>query len=67
MFVRNEVKSKIHSIWNKFWSGGIANPLDAIQQITVLIFLKLLNENDNKAILQSSFTGEKYESLYGIV
>ncbi|MCG3718995.1 type I restriction-modification system subunit M [Aliarcobacter butzleri] len=64
MFVRNEVKSKIHSIWNKFWSGGIANPLDAIQQITVLIFLKLLNENDNKAILQSSFTGENYESIF---
>ncbi|RXJ77868.1 DNA methyltransferase [Arcobacter sp. F155] len=64
MFVRSEVKSKIDSIWNKFWSGGIANPLDAIQQITALIFLKLLNENDNKAILQSSFTGEKYVSLF---
>lgn len=64
MFVRNEVKSKIDSIWNKFWSGGIANPLNAIEQITALIFLKLLNENDNKAILQSSFTGENYVSLF---
>ncbi|RXJ98794.1 DNA methyltransferase [Arcobacter sp. CECT 8986] len=64
MFVRSEVKSKIDSIWNKFWSGGIANPLDAIQQITALIFLKLLNENDNKAILQSSFTGENYVSIF---
>ena len=53
MFVRSEVKSKIDSIWNKFWSGGIANPLNAIEQITALIFLKLLNENDNKSILQS--------------
>ena len=64
MFVRSEVKSKIDSIWNKFWSGGIANPLNAIEQITALIFLKLLNENDNKAILQSSFTGENYVSLF---
>ena len=40
MFVRSEVKSKIDSIWNKFWSGGIANPLNAIEQITALIFLK---------------------------
>ncbi len=64
MFVRSEVKSKIDSIWNKFWSGGIANPLDAIQQITALIFLKLLNENDNKSILQSSFTGEEYNSIF---
>jgi type I restriction enzyme M protein len=64
MFVRSEVKSKIDSIWNKFWSGGIANPLNAIEQITALIFLKLLNENDNKAILQSSFTGENYVSIF---
>jgi type I restriction enzyme M protein len=64
MFVRSEVKSKIDSIWNKFWSGGIANPLNAIEQITALIFLKLLNENDNKNILQSSFTGEEYTSIF---
>ena len=64
MFVRSEVKSKIDSIWNKFWSGGIANPLNAIEQITALIFLKLLNENDNKSILQSSFTGENYVSIF---
>ena len=30
MFVRSEVKSKIDSIWSKFWSGGIANPLNAM-------------------------------------
>jgi type I restriction enzyme M protein len=64
MFVRSEVKSKIDSIWNKFFSGGIANPLDAVQQITTLIFMKLLNENDNKLILQSSFTGENYVSIF---
>ena len=64
MFVRNEVKSKIDSIWNKFFSGGIANPLNAIEQITTLIFIKLLNENDNKSILQSSFTGENYISIF---
>jgi len=64
MFVRAEVKSKIDSIWNKFWSGGIANPLDAIQQITALIFLKMLSENDNQKIAQSSFTGEEYESIF---
>jgi len=50
MFVRSEVKSKINSIWNKFWSGGIANPLNAIEQITALIFLKMLSEKDNQKI-----------------
>lgn len=64
MFVRSEVKSKIDSIWNKFWSGGIANPLNAIEQITALIFLKLLSENDNKKRVQASFTGESYTSIF---
>ena len=64
MFVRSEVKSKIDSIWNKFWSGGIANPLNAIEQITALIFLKLLSEKDNQKIRQASFTGEEYISIF---
>lgn len=64
MFLRSEVKSKIDSIWNKFWSGGIANPLNAIEQITALIFLKLLSERDNQKKLQASFTGEAYVSIF---
>lgn len=64
MFLRPEVKSKIDSLWNKFWSGGIANPLDAIGQITALIFLKLLSERDNKHILEASFLGSDYTSIF---
>lgn len=64
MFIRSEVKSKIDSIWNKFWSGGIANPLNAIEQITALIFLKMLSERDNQKKLQASFTGESYSSIF---
>ncbi|MBL1243260.1 MAG: N-6 DNA methylase [Sulfurimonas sp.] len=64
MFIRTEVKSKIDSIWAKFWSGGIANPLNAIEQITALIFLKMLSEKDTQKISQSSFTGEDYVSIF---
>jgi hypothetical protein len=28
--------------WDSFWSGGIANPIEAIEQITYLLFLKFL-------------------------
>ena len=31
------LKSKIDQLWNKFWAGGIANPLTAIEQITYWI------------------------------
>jgi type I restriction enzyme M protein len=39
-----DVRSQIDSIWNDFWSGGIANPLQVIEQITYLIFIKRLDE-----------------------
>ena len=37
-----EIRSKIDALWNAFWSGGIANPLEVIEQITYLLFLKRL-------------------------
>lgn len=42
-----ELKRLIDELWNKFWSGGIANPLTAIEQITYLIFIRKLDENDS--------------------
>jgi type I restriction enzyme M protein len=43
-----ELKSKIDQLWNKFWSGGISNPLTAIEQITYLLFMKRMDELDLK-------------------
>lgn len=48
-----DLKSKIDQIWNAFWSGGIANPLEVIEQITYLLFLRRLDDlhtlEENKA------------------
>ena len=33
-----ELKNKVDQVWNAFWSGGIANPLEVIEQITYLLF-----------------------------
>ncbi|MGH2575339.1 MAG: type I restriction-modification system subunit M N-terminal domain-containing protein [Ignavibacteria bacterium] len=41
------LKSKVDSLWDRFWSGGIANPLTAIEQMSYLIFLKRLEDRDN--------------------
>jgi hypothetical protein len=38
--VTGELKSKIDAIWNDFWSGGISNPLEVIEQLTYLLFIK---------------------------
>lgn len=39
-----EIKNQIDSIWNAFWSGGISNPLEVIEQITYLLFLRRLDD-----------------------
>ena len=39
-----ETKSKIGSIWNTMWSGGISNPLLVMEQLTYLLFIKRLAE-----------------------
>jgi len=42
------LKSLINSLWNTFWSGGISNPITAIEQITYLLFMKRLDEMELK-------------------
>lgn len=54
-----ELKNKVQSLWDKFWSGGIANPLQAIEQITYLLFMKQLDELDN-----NRKKDKNYESIF---
>jgi len=42
--VTGELKSQIDAVWNAFWTGGISNPLEVIEQITYLLFIKRLDE-----------------------
>src|SRR5665647_2069760 len=58
------LKSKIDQLWNKFWSGGISNPLTAIEQITYLLFMKRLDDLDLKRMADAEFTGEHYTSKF---
>lgn len=48
-----ELRSKIDNVWNAFWAGGIANPIEVIEQITYLLFIRGLDEahtrEENKA------------------
>ncbi len=48
-----ELRSKIDNVWNAFWAGGIANPLEVIEQITYLLFMRGLDDahtlEENKA------------------
>ena len=56
------LKALINSLWNTLWSGGIANPLTAIEQITYLLFMKRLDDMESKLEADAIFIGEKYKS-----
>jgi type I restriction enzyme M protein len=42
--ITGELRNQVDRIWDAFWSGGISNPLEVIEQITYLLFLRRLDE-----------------------
>ena len=46
--ITGELKNKIDGIWDIFWSSGMTNPLTVIEQITYLMFIKILDDNELK-------------------
>ena len=43
-----DLRNKVDSIWDTIWTGGITNPITAVEQITYLMFIKLLDDNQQK-------------------
>lgn len=37
-----EIKSQVQNLWDRLWSGGLSNPITAIEQISYLLFMKRL-------------------------
>lgn len=59
-----KLKSLIVSLWDTFWSSGIANPITAIEQITYLLFIKRLDELESKRERDAEWTKEEYKSKF---
>lgn len=62
--LNSTLRSAISRLWDKLWSGGISNPLTAIEQISHLLFMKRLDELDIKKKNDAEFTGEPYKSIF---
>lgn len=46
--ITGELRSKVDKIWETFWTGGLTNPLEVIEQFTYLLFIKGLDEVETK-------------------
>ena len=62
--ITGELKNKIDSLWEIFWTGGLTNPLDVIEQMTYLMFIHDLDVSDNTHAKESAMLGLPYESVF---
>ena len=60
--ITGELKSKIDRVWDAFWSGGISNPLEVIEQITYLLFIRRLDDIQTLAEKKARVTGGAIEN-----
>lgn len=60
----SNLKSEIDKLWELFWSGGIANPLTAIEQISYLLFMKRLDDMDLKRKADAEWSEGDYETIF---
>ena len=58
------LKSKINKLWDRFWSGGISNPLTAIEQMSYLIFMKRLDDLDERRKNLAEIKGGGFTSVF---
>ena len=55
--ITGELKNRINSLWEIFWTGGLTNPLDVVEQMTYLMFIHDLDESDNRHAKEALMLG----------
>jgi type I restriction enzyme M protein len=59
-FFSSGLREKIDRLMNILWAGGVNNPMDSIEQLSYLVFLRLLSERDD---MQSAMD-RKYKRIF---
>ncbi len=62
--ITGELRNKIDKIWETFWTGGITNPLDVIEQFTYLLFIKQLDDVETTKENEANFLNVPFESMF---
>ena len=63
--ITGELKNRIDGLWDMFAAGGLVNPLEVIEQITYLMFIRDLDDSDNKRAKESEMLSLPFQSLFG--
>ena len=62
--LNQQLKLQINQLWDKIYSNGISNPLTAIEQMSYLIFIKRLEDEDNINKWNATVKGEEFTSIF---
>lgn len=62
--VTGELKNKIDNLWEIFWTGGLTNPLEVIEQMTYLMFIHDLDTADQKKKSDALLLGVDYDGIF---
>jgi len=57
MLTDPKLKSQVDALWDKLWTGGLSNPLDAIEQFSYLLFMKRLDEEEDRREKRAKMVG----------
>jgi len=63
--ITGELKVRIDKLWEEFWTGGITNPLTVIEQISYLVFLRMIDMRESAAERKKLRTKASVTLLYG--
>src|SRR5438552_15670618 len=64
MLTDSVLRSKVDTLWDKLWSGGLSNPTDAIEQLSFLLFLKRLDEKEQDNQRAARLRGVRFKSIF---
>lgn len=51
--ITGQLRNRVDRLWDEFWTGGISNPLTVIEQITFLMFIRLLDIAETRRLKQA--------------
>ena len=62
--INNELKSSIDKLWEEFWTGGITNPLTVVEQITFLMFARMLDISEARNEKRAKRTRKPFKRIF---
>ncbi len=62
--ITGDLKNKVDKIWETFWTGGITNPLDVIEQFTYLLFIRQLDQVEIQREADAAMLGFEPDRIF---